>query len=117
MSESEGWKGFRRSGKQVKQKGAEIYLQRWTYLVVAHDLCTTITSYVITLLCCLFYYYLQYIQVQEPDDILKANRLIFPGVGAFATAMNVLNERGLVESKLLFLKRFFVLYFICCYTC
>ncbi|XP_057545168.1 imidazole glycerol phosphate synthase hisHF, chloroplastic-like isoform X2 [Amaranthus tricolor] len=32
--------------------------------------------------------------VQEPDDILKANRLIFPGVGAFATAMNVLNERG-----------------------
>ncbi|XP_057547855.1 imidazole glycerol phosphate synthase hisHF, chloroplastic [Amaranthus tricolor] len=36
--------------------------------------------------------------VQEPDDILKANRLIFPGVGAFATAMNVLNERGMAEA-------------------
>lgn len=50
--------------------------------------------------------------MQEPDDILKANRLIFPGVGAFATAMNVLNERGLVVPKLLFLNGFcFVSYF------
>uniref|UniRef100_A0A803LHR7 Glutamine amidotransferase domain-containing protein n=1 Tax=Chenopodium quinoa TaxID=63459 RepID=A0A803LHR7_CHEQI len=32
--------------------------------------------------------------VQTPDDIVNANRLIFPGVGAFAAAMNVLNEKG-----------------------
>ncbi|KAF5478938.1 hypothetical protein F2P56_005458 [Juglans regia] len=32
--------------------------------------------------------------VQTPEDILKADRLIFPGVGAFAAAMDVLNKRG-----------------------
>ncbi|KNA10966.1 hypothetical protein SOVF_139460 [Spinacia oleracea] len=36
--------------------------------------------------------------VQTPDDILKANRLIFPGVGAFAAAMNFLNEKGMAEA-------------------
>lgn len=36
--------------------------------------------------------------VQTPDDILKANRLIFPGVGAFAAAMNILNEKGMAEA-------------------
>ncbi|CAO2814973.1 unnamed protein product [Amaranthus hypochondriacus] len=43
----------------------------------------------------------------QPDDILKANRLIFPGVGAFATAMNVLRERGLwcLDLKFVVLKR------------
>lgn len=33
-------------------------------------------------------------QVNTPEDILKAKKLIFPGVGAFAAAMNVINERG-----------------------
>ncbi|KAH9624238.1 hypothetical protein KSS87_004981 [Heliosperma pusillum] len=36
--------------------------------------------------------------VQEPEDILKANRLIFPGVGAFAAAINVLNEKGMADA-------------------
>ncbi|KAF3453424.1 hypothetical protein FNV43_RR03864 [Rhamnella rubrinervis] len=36
--------------------------------------------------------------VQSPEDILNANRLIFPGVGAFATAMDVLNKNGMAEA-------------------
>ncbi|CAN6691408.1 unnamed protein product [Malus baccata var. baccata] len=32
--------------------------------------------------------------VQTPDDILNAERLVFPGVGAFAAAMDVLNKNG-----------------------
>ncbi|KAL2921968.1 Imidazole glycerol phosphate synthase hisHF chloroplastic [Bienertia sinuspersici] len=36
--------------------------------------------------------------VQKPEDILKANRLLFPGVGAFAAAMNVLNEKGMADA-------------------
>ncbi|GMH31617.1 hypothetical protein Nepgr_033461 [Nepenthes gracilis] len=36
--------------------------------------------------------------VQKPEDILKANRLIFPGVGAFAAAMSVLNKTGMAEA-------------------
>jgi glutamine amidotransferase/cyclase len=32
--------------------------------------------------------------VQTPGDILNADRLIFPGVGAFAPAMDVLNRTG-----------------------
>lgn len=36
--------------------------------------------------------------VQTADDILKANRLIFPGVGAFAAAMSVLNQKGMAEA-------------------
>nr|GMD56139.1 imidazole glycerol phosphate synthase hisHF, chloroplastic [Ipomoea batatas] len=32
--------------------------------------------------------------VQTPEDILKAKHLIFPGVGDFATAMDVLNKNG-----------------------
>ncbi|KAL0311001.1 UNVERIFIED_CONTAM: Imidazole glycerol phosphate synthase hisHF, chloroplastic [Sesamum angustifolium] len=32
--------------------------------------------------------------VQTPEDILNAKRLIFPGVGAFAPAMDVLNKTG-----------------------
>ncbi|XP_010262130.1 PREDICTED: imidazole glycerol phosphate synthase hisHF, chloroplastic [Nelumbo nucifera] len=36
--------------------------------------------------------------VQCPEDILNANRLIFPGVGAFAAAMNVLNQKGMAEA-------------------
>lgn len=36
--------------------------------------------------------------MQTPEDILNANRLIFPGVGAFAAAMDVLNKTGYVLS-------------------
>ncbi|XP_059659969.1 imidazole glycerol phosphate synthase hisHF, chloroplastic-like isoform X2 [Cornus florida] len=36
--------------------------------------------------------------VQTPDDILNAKRLIFPGVGAFAAAMDVLNQNGMAEA-------------------
>ncbi|CAA0828607.1 Imidazole glycerol phosphate synthase hisHF-chloroplastic [Striga hermonthica] len=36
--------------------------------------------------------------VQTPEDILNARRLIFPGVGAFAPAMDVLNNKGLAEA-------------------
>lgn len=36
--------------------------------------------------------------VKSPEDILNANRLIFPGVGAFAAAMDVLNKTGMAEA-------------------
>ncbi|KAL5583629.1 hypothetical protein UlMin_016071 [Ulmus minor] len=36
--------------------------------------------------------------VKTPEDILKADRLIFPGVGAFASAMDVLNKSGMAEA-------------------
>lgn len=36
--------------------------------------------------------------MQTPEDILNANRLIFPGVGAFAAAMDVLTKNGQVFS-------------------
>ncbi|CAI7848363.1 unnamed protein product, partial [Closterium sp. NIES-54] len=36
--------------------------------------------------------------VSEPEDILAAKKLIFPGVGAFRAAMDVLNERGLADA-------------------
>ncbi|MQL87483.1 hypothetical protein Taro_020026 [Colocasia esculenta] len=36
--------------------------------------------------------------VQKPEDILSADRLIFPGVGAFAAAMKVLNQNGMAEA-------------------
>lgn len=36
--------------------------------------------------------------VQAPEDILNAKRLVFPGVGAFAPAMDVLNKKGLAEA-------------------
>ncbi|XP_027169968.1 imidazole glycerol phosphate synthase hisHF, chloroplastic [Coffea eugenioides] len=36
--------------------------------------------------------------VQTPEDIMNARRLIFPGVGAFAAAMDVLNQRGMAEA-------------------
>jgi glutamine amidotransferase/cyclase len=35
--------------------------------------------------------------VQEPDDILKADKLIFPGVGAFGSAMQSLREKNYAE--------------------
>ncbi|XP_020571111.1 imidazole glycerol phosphate synthase hisHF, chloroplastic [Phalaenopsis equestris] len=36
--------------------------------------------------------------VQKPEDILNANRLVFPGVGAFASAMHVLHDNGFAEA-------------------
>ncbi|KAK3011340.1 hypothetical protein RJ639_011727, partial [Escallonia herrerae] len=36
--------------------------------------------------------------VQTSEDIVNAKRLIFPGVGAFAAAMDVLNRNGLAEA-------------------
>ena len=35
--------------------------------------------------------------VTKGDDILSAQRLVFPGVGAFGSMMHVLNEKGYVE--------------------
>ena len=35
--------------------------------------------------------------VQKPDDILSAEKLIFPGVGAFGSMMRVLYEKGYVR--------------------
>ncbi len=34
---------------------------------------------------------------KDPDDLRNADKLILPGVGAFADAMRMLNESGLVE--------------------
>ncbi|XWS40764.1 hypothetical protein CRYUN_Cryun17cG0023500 [Craigia yunnanensis] len=36
--------------------------------------------------------------VRTPKDILNADRLIFPGVGAFASAMDVLTKTGMAEA-------------------
>ncbi|KAG0476653.1 hypothetical protein HPP92_013494 [Vanilla planifolia] len=36
--------------------------------------------------------------VRKPEDILNATRLVFPGVGAFASAMEVLNHNGMAEA-------------------
>ena len=33
----------------------------------------------------------------EPDDVLKADRLLLPGVGAFVDAMNDMSSTGLIE--------------------
>lgn len=34
--------------------------------------------------------------MEKPSDILTADRLIFPGVGAFGQAMRILNKKGLI---------------------
>ncbi|XP_057820322.2 imidazole glycerol phosphate synthase hisHF, chloroplastic isoform X1 [Cryptomeria japonica] len=36
--------------------------------------------------------------VKKPEDILEAKRLVFPGVGAFAAAMDILNKTGMAEA-------------------
>lgn len=36
-------------------------------------------------------------QVTSPQDILNADRLVFPGVGAFGQAMEILKQRGFSE--------------------
>ncbi|EOY31001.1 His hf isoform 5, partial [Theobroma cacao] len=42
--------------------------------------------------------------VQTPKDILDAERLIFPGVGAFASAMDVLVKTGMAEALCSYIK-------------
>jgi imidazole glycerol-phosphate synthase len=42
--------------------------------------------------------------VNEPDDILKAERLVFPGVGAFGSCMDALRQKGYYEPLLKYLK-------------
>ncbi|KAJ1297895.1 hypothetical protein BS78_01G412800 [Paspalum vaginatum] len=36
--------------------------------------------------------------VRSPEDILAADRLVFPGVGAFGSAMDVLNSTGMADA-------------------
>lgn len=36
--------------------------------------------------------------VRSPEDILAADRLVFPGVGAFGSAMDVLNRTGMADA-------------------
>ncbi|CAI9088366.1 OLC1v1022674C1 [Oldenlandia corymbosa var. corymbosa] len=43
--------------------------------------------------------------VQTPEDIMNARRLIFPGVGAFAAAMDVLNKRGMAETLIRYIEQ------------
>ncbi|CAI0436372.1 unnamed protein product [Linum tenue] len=43
--------------------------------------------------------------VQTPADILNADRLIFPGVGAFAPAMDVLNKTGMAEALCAYIEK------------
>ncbi|KAJ9153803.1 hypothetical protein P3X46_027205 [Hevea brasiliensis] len=43
--------------------------------------------------------------VQTPADILNANCLIFPGVGAFAAAMDVLNKTGMAEALCTYIEK------------
>lgn len=40
----------------------------------------------------------QVILTSDPDAVLDADRVVLPGVGAFANAMQALQERGLVEA-------------------
>ncbi|XVE62836.1 hypothetical protein DITRI_Ditri06bG0152100 [Diplodiscus trichospermus] len=42
--------------------------------------------------------------VRNPKDILNADRLIFPGVGAFASAMDVLIKTGMAEALCTYIK-------------
>ena len=46
----------------------------------------------------------RHVQVNSPSDISRASRLLFPGVGAFGTAMDVLRERGYVAPLLDYLR-------------
>ncbi|KAL5990445.1 Imidazole glycerol phosphate synthase hisHF, chloroplastic [Asimina triloba] len=43
--------------------------------------------------------------VQKPEDIDNAARLVFPGVGAFAAAMDVLNQNGMAEVLCKYIER------------
>ena len=37
------------------------------------------------------------LQVEKPSDIAAADKLIFPGVGTFGQAMDVLKSRGYIQ--------------------
>ncbi|CAG36896.1 imidazole glycerol phosphate synthase HisHF [Desulfotalea psychrophila] len=37
------------------------------------------------------------VEVQHPEDILTADKLIFPGVGSFGSVMHTLRDRGYIE--------------------
>lgn len=39
----------------------------------------------------------EYVVSDKPENLAKAERIVFPGVGAFGDAMHGLRERGLVE--------------------
>ncbi|XP_068652400.1 imidazole glycerol phosphate synthase hisHF, chloroplastic isoform X2 [Aristolochia californica] len=43
--------------------------------------------------------------VQTAEDILNAKCLVFPGVGAFAPAMDVLNQKGMAEALCTYIER------------
>ncbi|EER92531.1 hypothetical protein BDA96_01G460300 [Sorghum bicolor] len=43
--------------------------------------------------------------VQSPEDILAAERLVFPGVGAFGSAMDVLNSTGMADALREYIQR------------
>lgn len=43
--------------------------------------------------------------VQKPEDILSASCLVFPGVGAFAAAMDVLSQNGMAEALCTYIER------------
>ncbi|KAJ6806827.1 imidazole glycerol phosphate synthase hisHF, chloroplastic isoform X2 [Iris pallida] len=43
--------------------------------------------------------------VQKPEDILSAERLVFPGVGAFAPAMDFLNRDGMAEALCMYIEK------------
>ncbi|KAH0433681.1 hypothetical protein IEQ34_026974 [Dendrobium chrysotoxum] len=43
--------------------------------------------------------------VNKPEDILNANLLVFPGVGAFTSAMHVLNDNGLAEALCTYIEK------------
>ncbi|KAJ4768091.1 Imidazole glycerol phosphate synthase subunit HisF [Rhynchospora pubera] len=43
--------------------------------------------------------------VHKPEDILTADRLVFPGVGAFGAAMQVLNQTGLGEALRMYIDK------------
>jgi imidazoleglycerol phosphate synthase glutamine amidotransferase subunit HisH len=38
------------------------------------------------------------VQVNSPNDILNAKKLLFPGVGSYGQAMNELRKQGYVEA-------------------
>lgn len=43
--------------------------------------------------------------VRSPEDILTADRLVFPGVGAFGSAMDVLNRTGMADALREYIRR------------
>ncbi|ONM56748.1 Imidazole glycerol phosphate synthase hisHF chloroplastic, partial [Zea mays] len=43
--------------------------------------------------------------VQSPEDIVAAERLVFPGVGAFGSAMDVLNRTGMADALREYIQR------------